>query len=448
MSTSTDTTEPESTLAAFVAGIEYGDLPGEVVETVERAVLDTVGVLLAGSTEPIGQATATLAGGPVDDPLGLPGSPPSVALALGAAGHALDYDDLSWAMDGHPSVALVPPLLALADRTNASGRDAVTAYVAGFETACSVAAPISPDHYERGWHATATFGTFGAAATAARLIELDEEPTRQALGMAASMPAGLKRNFGSTTKPLHAGLAARSGVTAALLAEAGMTADSRAVSGERGFWDLYAADGDATGTDDVESDDLWLQREGINVKAYPCCYFTHTAIAATQSLAESAAVDPADVTSVEVTASPGAGDALQYADPETGSEAKFSMEYAVAAALTRERVGLDAFTAAALADPTVQRIRDRVFFEVDSDLPYDSHAATVTVETTDGRTTEHLTDPPGTFDNPLPDDRLREKFLTCAGRRIDAEDAAELADALADLRTEPSLASLLGGTSD
>ena len=233
---------PERTLAEFVATLSYDDLPEGSVETITRAFVDTVGVTLAGTVEGAGRTAAESAGlEPADrSPAALLGvaaddAPASVALRVGTASHALDYDDLSWAMDGHPSVTLVPPLLALADEAGADGEDLVTAYAAGFETECALAAPVSPAHYEAGWHATATFGTFGATAAAARLLGLDAEATRRALCIAASMPAGLKRNFGSMTKPLHAGLCSRAGVTAARLARDGLTADATAISGERGF---------------------------------------------------------------------------------------------------------------------------------------------------------------------------------------------------------------------
>jgi 2-methylcitrate dehydratase PrpD len=229
----------EGRLASLVASVDYGDVPPEVRETVRRAFVDTVGVTVAGTAtagaERLRRAVERDVGGPLDD-AALPAT--TAALLYGQAGHALDYDDLSWGMDGHPSVVLVPPILALAAETDATGADATLAYALGFETACRIAEPVSPDHYEAGWHATATFGTFGATAAAASLLDLDAAATRRALAVAGSMPAGTKRNFGSMTKPLHAGLAAQSGVRAATLAAEGFTAGDDVVAGERGFWDL------------------------------------------------------------------------------------------------------------------------------------------------------------------------------------------------------------------
>jgi 2-methylcitrate dehydratase PrpD len=241
------------------------------------------------------------------------------------------------------------------------------------------------------------------------------------------MPAGLKRNFGSMTKPLHAGLCARSGVTAARLAREGLTADDRAVTGDRGFWDLYGPGGDPAA---LTVGNPWrLREEGIHVKAYPCCYFTHSAIAA----AEGVDADPAAVESVAVTASQGAADALHHRDPETGLEAKFSMEYAVASGLVRERVGLDTFRTGAIDDPAVQRVRERVDFAVDESMAYDSHGATVRVETEDGVHERARADPPGTHGDPLSEERFRAKFEECAGAVLDGGRAAGLYDTLSAL---------------
>lgn len=438
---------PETQVSEFVTTVTYDDLPKGVAETITRAFVDTVGVMVAGTAEnagrvvtevdgiePVTTDTATLLG------INTTSSPEYAALRAGTAGHALDYDDLSWAMDGHPSVTLIPALLPLVDQSDATGRDLITAYAAGFEAECAIAEPISPDHYEAGWHATATFGTFGAAAAAANLLGLSADATSRALNIAASMPSGLKRNFGSMTKPLHAGLCSRSGVTAARLASEGFTADAVAVSGDRGFWDLY-------GTSDRERfsiGDSWaLQEEGIHIKAYPCCYFTHSAIAATQALMKD--IDPDAIEHIAVKASPGAGDALVHADPNTGLEAKFSMEYAVASATVRERVGLSAFRKNAVDDPDVQRIRDRVDFSVDDDLAYDSHESTVRIMADDETYERRQENPPGTHDDPLTEAELQAKFEECAGAVLPNQEVNRLYEVLSSLPSQSDISSALLG---
>lgn len=414
---------PEMELGSFVASLQYDDIPDDVVQTVLRAFTDTAGVTLAGSAEGAGavaceNASVDPTAASAAERLGVDGSGSAAetALRVGTAGHALDYDDLSWGMDGHPSVVLVPPLLSVSPEVSPTGRDLVTAYVAGFEVACAVAQPISPDHYESGWHATATFGSFGAAAAVASLYGLDAERATAALNVAASTPAGLKRNFGSMTKPLHAGLAARSGVTAATLVRDGLTTDVTAVSGDRGFWDLYGGDQ----REEYERSEEWAVREhGIHVKAYPCCYFTHTSIAAAQVLSDDHGVDPDAVERVVVRTSQGAADALHHADPETGLEAKFSMEYAVASAIVRDRVGLATFEDGAIEDASVQRVRERVDFAVDPELHYDSHEGFVRIETTDDVVERRQENPPGVHENPLDEHRFHTKFAECAERVVD-----------------------------
>lgn len=439
---------PERTLASFVADLTYEDVPEEAVTTVERAFVDTVGVTLAGAIADAGaranavvRATAAGTGGATL--LGVEGtaSVTEATFANGTAGHALDYDDLSWAMDGHPSVTLVAPALAVGESVDASGRDLVTAFAAGFEAECYVAEPISPTHYERGWHPTATFGVFGATAATASLLGLDAEATERALNVAASMPAGLKRNFGSMTKPVHAGLAGRSGVTAALLAAEGLTAGETVVSGPRGFWERYASGTERTA---APPGDPWrLVETGISIKAYPCCYFAHTSVATAAALADRHDIDPLSVTRIEATVSRGARDALVYSDPDTGLEAKFSMEYALACALGRDRVGLAAFEDDALTDSRVQRLRERAGFEVDESLPYKSNHTSVRIEA-DGETYEEAMDrPPGTPENPMSEEELREKFINCATRVVTEPVAVESFDRLRTLRVQESVRELV-----
>ena len=452
-----ESASPTDVLADFVSECTYDDVPNGAREVAVRAITDTVGVALAGTraassslvsgfttstiettgaTGTAGTTSAISSDGGFPDPAAAEtdADVANLALAYGTASHALDYDDLSWAMDGHPSVVLLPPILALADRVDPTGAEVIAAYAAGFETACYVAAPVSPAHYEAGWHATSTFGTFGATAVAASLLGFDAETTARALHIAASMPAGTKANFGSMTKPLHAGLAGRSGVTAALLAASGFTAGDDTLGGSRGFWRLYG-----TGTDDVESpspptSDGWLlERRGIHIKRYPACYFTHSSIAATQSLVDERGIDPSEVERVTVEAAGGARDALTYEHPRDALQSKFSMQHAVAVALAADRVGLGEFTDDAVSDDRYARFYPRVDFTVDESMPYDSHAARVQIETADGSHRTIREHPPWTHEHPPTADELKTKFVETATRAIPKEDAHQAFEALQSL---------------
>lgn len=440
----------ERTLATFTANLEFDDLPVEAVTLVERAFTDTIGVTLAGVPRDIGCRIASFVSAQSD--VGTGGASligrderapvPTATFANATTGHALDYDDLSWGMDGHPSVTLVAPILALGETAGASGADAITAFAAGFETECCLAEPISPTHYELGWHATATFGTFGATAAACSILGMDAEETEQAIGIAASMASGLKQNFGSMSKPLQVGLASRSGVTAALLADDGFTSGGAPVSGDSGFFALYS-DGSIT-EPNSPGDPFHLRTEGINVKYYPCCYFTHAAITAAIALADEHDITPKDIESIEVTAAQGADDALAFGNPSSGMEAKFSMQYCVAAAIVYDHVGLAAFTAESIDKPIVNAIRERVRFTVDQSLPYDSHEATVRIKMADGETVDRVQKhPPGTHVNPLSDTEFREKYLNCAKHVLDEESATNTYHRVASLASEPSIADLV-----
>jgi 2-methylcitrate dehydratase PrpD len=425
-------------LAELVAETTAGDLPEGAVRSVERAYVDTVGVMLPGIDAPPGEIARRVfgtGGGASIVGTTAEASPTDAALVTAAAGHALDYDDVTgdaW----HPSVTLVAPSLVVGQQVGAAGRDLLTAYVVGFEVETALGDLLLPGHYERGWHATSTLGTFGATAAAASLLDLDQDAVRHALTSAASMPSGLKANFGTMTKPLHAGLAARNGVTAAMLAAEGFSAAPGAIETDRGFLDLYGGDA----VPDVAPADLgdpWsLVAGGLDVKKYPCCYYTHASIAAAQDLTAAQDLDPEDVERVTVTASPGAADALHYSDPETGLQAKFSMEYVIASAIARDRVGLAAFEDDAIGDPVVQAVRERVDFEVDPEASYDPFRTTVAITTTAGERRRRTRDrPPGTAEDPLSDAELRAKFDQAARAATASPDVERAYDAMDSLRT-------------
>src|SRR5437667_9684600 len=233
------------TLAEFVASAIP---PVEGRHAAARALLDTIGVMLAGASESaaasVQQVVAQESSGLQCSVLGtgLRTSATNAALANGTAAHAHDYDDMCFVSLAHPSAPLVAAALAVAELDGRPGRGLLDAYVVGFELEARLGRAMNPRHYQRGWHCTSTIGTIGAAAAAARLLDLDEAAAGHALAIAASEACGLKENFGTMVKPLHAGLAARNGVLAALLGRAGMTAAAGALIGPQGF--VKAMDGE------------------------------------------------------------------------------------------------------------------------------------------------------------------------------------------------------------
>jgi len=274
-----------SELAEFVAGTEFESLPPEAVTQAKRAILDTLGVALAGCREEgpaiVAEQARRTGGAQEAMVLGRPFRAPAAEAALvnGTSAHALDFDDVNFSMRGHPSAPLLPAVLATADAAGASGARLLLAFVLGVEVEAKLGRLMGGRHYALGWHPTSTLGPLGAAAACAKLLGLDAERTQAALGIAASMASGVRANFGTMTKPLHVGLAARNGVQVAALAAARFTASDEALDADDGFVSAFLAE---PPRDDRHLDGLGqpydIVSPGLGQKLYPCCYVTHRAI--------------------------------------------------------------------------------------------------------------------------------------------------------------------------
>src|SRR2546427_4216052 len=293
-------------IADFVAKSRWEDCPASAVEAARRAILDCLGGMLAGSVEPsarILHAVALAEGGaPLCTVVGTGRRTGAVwaALCNGTAAHALDFDDTNFILLGHPSAPVLAAALAAAELALADGQALIHAFLLGFEVETTLAAVLNPAHYDHGWHATCTLGTLGAAAAAARLLGLDSEGIRTALAVAASQSSGLKENFGTMTKPFHAGHAARSGVLAPLLAREGGTASEQAPEGPQGFFNVLGAGSRRLEALDTLGAPWKILASGVAVKPYPSCACTHSIIDGTLELRRAHAIRPEDV--AEVTA--------------------------------------------------------------------------------------------------------------------------------------------------
>jgi len=438
-------------LSRFVAETSFETLPPEAVARAKGAILDTIGVALAGCREEAvtivalraQKSSASGEASVLGWPLRLPAE--SAALINGTAVHALDFDDVSYSMRGHPSAPLLPAVLATGEVAGASGRQMLAAFVAGLEVEAKLGAVLGGRHYALGWHATSTLGPLGAAAAAAKLLGLDDARIGAALGIAASMAGGLRANFGTMTKPLHAGLAARSGVEAALLAEAGFTASADAIGGESGFLAAFLAQppGEDLRLDNL-GDPFEIVSPGLAQKLYPCCYATHRAVDAALELASE--IDPGQIESVDVAVSRGTSMPLITGRlPDTGLEGKFSLQYCVAAAFAQGQLGMLSFTDAAVKRPEVVALAKRVAVREDQQPvgnPLDSWAE-VTVRLHDGQTMARRVDvPKGDPRRPLTWDEIRSKFQDCASLVLQPEEAAEVVEACAKLEDLQSASEL------
>lgn len=447
----TDETLPALTrFGEFAAGCV---VPAAARRAARDALLDTVGVALAGSVEPAARMVRDLAaeegGAPRCGILGAGGRTGAgwAALANGAAAHALDFDDMCFVSMAHPSAPLVAAGLAAAELADAGGAALLDAYCVGFEVEAVLGRVMNPTHYEQGWHATSTLGALGAAAAAARLLGQDAATTVRALAIAASEASGLKESFGTMVKPLQAGLAGRNGVLAALLARTGFTASDRALDGAQGLF--VAMQGRARALGDA-ADGLGRDWEivdgGITVKLHPSCAATHPTIDALLDLRAEHGFAAGDVEAVEIGVDAVTPTVLIHDRPRTGLEGKFSMHFCAAAAAAHGRVDLETFEPAGMSDPVTRALLPRVTMRVDPTVgvgqPPLTEAA-VAVRLAGGRRcARRVRGARGYPNRPPSAAELDAKFLTCAARAVSPASARAALAWLRDAERQPAASAL------
>jgi 2-methylcitrate dehydratase PrpD len=434
-------------LADFAANLQFADLPAEVAHEAKRALVDHVGVAAAAADHPSMDAmlrtSDRLAGRGSHTIIGRreTATMPYAALVNGFAAHLLDYDDTFNPGDTtvHGSAPVWPVIFALAETTPVTGRAALAAFVAGFETECRLGRAAGDAHYEIGWHVTGTVGHLGAAAAGGRLLGLTPAVLNQALGSAGTQAAGLKAVYGTDGKPLHAGKAAMDGLLSAVMAAEGITSSVEIIEGARGFLAVMSPD-PAPGKLVEGLGDQWhLLANGY--KAYPSGSLTHPAIDAVLALRAEHGFRVADVRRVRASVNSKAATVTGKVDPRTGLDAKFSITHGIAVALMA-RPRLDHFTDAAAVEPEIASARALV--DVVSDDAVGKRAAVVTIELADGRSvTSHVDANLGTPDNPMSDDDLSAKFTDNAAPRFGAAGSARLLDALWSADTADDFAELV-----
>lgn len=441
-------------LARSCAELRFDTLGDEVVDTACMAFADCVACMLAGaraaSVHPVLEVARAESGTQESSIVGWPDrlAPSAAALVNGASAHALDYDDVGIAMLGHPSAVLVPAILALAEAEGASGRDVVCAYVAGFEVAAILGRIVNPAHYAAGWHTTCTLGTVAAAAAASRLFGLDAVRTEAAIGISASHAGGLRSNFGSDVKPLHAGMAARAGVISAQLARAGLGASPGVLEAKNGFLQTVGGiDRIPTETRGFPGLDgrFELVTSGVSFKLHACCGTAHSAIDSALRLARSGEFDLAEVVEVTCDVNRMAPDILIYHEAKSALQARFSLEYCIAVALLDQACGLPQFAEGRIAAQDVQTLMKRVRMRADPDLPLTRGgltAARVTVRTPDGEWTDSTEIALGSPEVPAPRALLYAKFRECAEPLIGPDAATQLFGDLSSLQNLEDVASL------
>jgi 2-methylcitrate dehydratase PrpD len=433
-------------IARRAAALRYDALPRDIRLLARQCLLDWLAVTLAGAGEELsrilrdeaaeqgGSGAATLIGD------GRKAPTQQAALVNGAASHALDYDDVNMAMGGHPTVPIVPALLALAEARRASGAQFIAGFVAGYETLCRIGALVAPGHYAQGFHATATVGSFGAAAACAHLLGLDPPVAAVALGIAGTQAAGLKSMFGTMCKPLHAGKAAQNGLIAASLAARGFTSRADVLECAQGFAETQSRDFRPEAAL-AEPPGGWHLRHNL-FKYHAACYLTHAPIECARAIRSRLALDPGDVSEAVLRVDAGASKVCNIQAPRTGLEAKFSLRLTTAFALAGcDTARLDTYDERHAADPQLVRLRDTVRVEFQRGWPHTLAELKVTLA--DGRSAEasHDSSTPAT-DLAAQGRRLEAKFMALAAPVLGEKAAERLAQAVADLDSIGSMTEL------
>jgi len=444
----------------FISNASFDRMPAKAVDEAKRCLIDGFGVVVAGATvhgsailrEHIKKSGAQ-SGATILGPEKIVANAASAALANGASGHAMDYDDtqLSSTPDRvfglltHPTVPVLAAVLALGERLNVSGRTFLEAFLIGFEVECKVAEAIKPDHYLRGFHSTGTIGTFGAVASAARLLKLPPAQLAHALGIAASMSSGIRVNFGSMTKPLHAGRAAENGVTAAELASLGFTAGDDSLDGEWGFFQVLGGGADVARIVPTLGNPFSIVDPGVSVKPYPCGSLGHPTMDAMLKLVTDHDVKPAQIARVRVRAGSNILNPLRYKTAKTELEAKFCLPFMMSAIALRRRAGIREFTDEFVASAPVQAMMTKVDTVFDQQIEargFDKMRSIVEVDLVDGRKLSQPSDERyrGGPEKPFTRAELHEKFTDCASLVLSADrikralDAIESVERLASVR--------------
>jgi 2-methylcitrate dehydratase PrpD len=432
-------------LAERVSSADFDEMPPEAKEVAKQALMDFIGVTLAGSSEPLtrilreeageqgGHAQSSIIGASERT------STTQAALINGAAGHAHDYDDVHTAMSGHPTVPVAPAVLALGEHLNASGRDLISAFCTGVDVECILGRYAGPAHYADGWHNTGTIGTFGAAAAAASLLNLDPDRTDQALGIAGTRAAGLKSQFGTMCKPLHAGHAAATGLQSANLAAKGFSSCTDILEATQGFMDTQAASASLDRFQDAMARDAFTQ--DICFKYHAACYLTHSAIEATRALAASNRFNPQDITQIDIFVDKGHLRVCNIQEPKSGLEAKFSLRLTAAMALCDlDTAAIDLFDDPITRDERLVGFRDKVAVHAHEQSRPET---VVRITTADGQTFEEAVNvavPMRDLDQQW--QKLTDKFLTLATPHLGDAGATRLASTCRNLESLSNAAEL------
>ena len=433
--------------AEFVEKVTFDAIPAEALRIGTRCLLDGLGLFVAGSEERTVQILADDAqqtGGSADALLLRRGDnrvpAPIAARVLGTAGHAHDWDDSQVSVDPehmyglltHPTIPPLSGALVTAQKLGGvDGKTFMVAFLTGFEVECKISEWMLPQHYVKGMHSSGTVGTFGAYAAAAKLLQLSADQLRSGFGLAASFAAGIRCNFGTMTKPLHVGRAAENGLTAALLAARGFTADPDALDGP---WGFYAVHGGGVSIEKLSQGfgRTWtIVEPGVSIKPYPCGVLTHPTIDLMLKLVTEHDVKPDDITAVRVYAGTNILKPIRYPVAANHLQAKFSLPAALAMIALARAAGKREFSDDFVGSAPMQAMQRRITSELDPEIEkmgFDKMRSRIALQLKDGRTVEGWADERyrGGPENPLSDAELESKLRSCCEGVLDATAQAQL----------------------
>ena len=431
-------------IARFVVETEFQKIPSEAIKMAKTALLDCLGVALAGSKESSARICAEIArqehareeSSVIGQ--GFRSSAMQAAFANGTAAHALDFDH-SFTLMGQPTAPIIPAIISLGESLGSSGRRCLEAYVAGFETITKLVMSLR-QRSEDGWHPPSSFGSFGAGVACAKLQGLNQTQVETTLGTAASMASGLVCNFGTMSKPLHVGLGARNGVVAAKLAQSGFTANKQAIEAGLGFYEVFYPGAEPDKRPLEELGTVYeLINSGIRIKPYPCGGLTHPAIDGVLEFKTKNGITAEMVESIDVGVARHTFERIVFRIPENGLQGKFSMPYLLARAIIDGRLFLDAFTDSAVRDENVLRLAERVQMHLDPDLQptaLGSRPCKVTIRLRDGQSFSRQIDyAKGSREAPMTVEELKEKFVSCARQALDDSSIERIIEDVEHLET-------------
>lgn len=444
-------------VAEFIVNTKLEEIPANVNELAKKSILDGFGLALAGSVSAMGpivrkylESLGCTGGGASIIGTGMKVPPRFAAFANGISIHADDYDDtqLSFAKDRiyglltHPTVPVLPPAFALCETMGKPGRDFLLAYQIGVEVECKIAEAISPRHYGDGFHSTGTIGPFGSVAACAKLRGLTVAQTQYALGIAATEGGGYRNNFGSMTKPFHAGHAAEAGPVAADLAALGWTASPAILESPLAFFQAAGGGYDPSFIADKLGKPWTFERPGVSIKPHPSGSLGHPAAGALLQLIKDNDVKPGNVEQVEIGGNHGMYTALFHHQPTNALQGKFSMEFVLAVLLLERKAGLGEFTDEVVKRPDVQAMIKRIRFYVDpasENAGFDKMTSIIKLHLKNGKALTGRADfAKGSPANPMSYEEAADKFRGCAEfAKWPAAKASEVILAVKSLEAAP-----------